>query len=146
MAEPQSYKNHTRFEPGFHFLLVPVLLLNIVVTVVWYVHHHADHPHIAPWLVLMSVVLLLMLGTTRRYAAHNQDRLIRLEERLRYALLLPAAELPLVENLSVPQIVALRFASDAELPALALRAAGEKLTPKPIKQSIQTWRADNFRV
>ena len=146
MAAPQSAQNHTRWDPVFHFFLAPVLLINLVESVIWCVHHFGIHPRAGIWYIVMSLALFLLAGTMRRYSLTVQDRVIRLEERLRLAALAPAAEFPLLQNLTIPQYVALRFASDAEVPALALHAAQENLTPKQIKASISTWRPDDHRV
>lgn len=146
MPAPQTYKNHTRFDPAFHFFLAPVLLLNIVATSVWYYHHHWQHHRSGPWAVLMSVVLLLLAGTMRRYSLQVQDRVIRVEERLRLASLLSPAEAAELAPLTIKQYVGLRFASDAELPALAQRAVRENLTQKQIKEAIVNWRPDYDRV
>lgn len=145
-SAPQTYKNHARIDPLFHYFLGPISILNVVAVFIWHLHHHATSPHMGPWAVLMSLWLVVLVTKLRTYSLKVQDRVIRLEERLRYAALLPAAELPMLESLTVPQMIALRFASDAELPALALRAVTEKLTPKQIKQSIQVWRPDTHRV
>jgi hypothetical protein len=146
MAEPQSFKNHTRWDPLFHFFIMPVLLLNVFVTADWYWHHRYTHVHSGPWAVLMAVALLLAASKVRVYALHNQDRIIRLEEQLRLADLLPEEHLGIVDALTAKQYVALRFASDAEMAALAIRAHAEGLTPKQIKEAIGVWRPDTFRI
>jgi hypothetical protein len=146
MAKPQSYANHTRYDPLFHFFVIPLLLVNLGFAIYATIHAWPGYRHTHLWWIVMSLVFLGLAGVARSSALRAQDRIIRLEERLRMALLLPTAELPIVEALTLRQIIALRFASDAELPALALRAATEGLTPKQIKQSIVTWRPDEHRV
>jgi len=146
MPAPQNLKNHTRFDPAFHFFLVPVLLLDLVFALYTAIHRWPEHPHIFGWWVVMSLVLIVMAFKTRTNALKVQDRVIRLEERLRFTALLAPAELDATTRLFMPHIVALRFASDAELPALVRRTLAEDLTPKQIKSSITAWRADNLRV
>jgi hypothetical protein len=146
MPKPQTYANHTRYDPPFHFVIVPLLLVNLGFAIYATIHAWPGFRHTHLWWIVMAVVFLLMAGTARGEALRAQDRIIRLEERLRMAVLLPAAELPLVESLTLRQLIALRFASDVELPALALRAVAEGLTPKQIKQSIVNWRPDECRV
>ena len=146
MSAPQTYKNHGRMDPLFHYFIAPVLLANIVVSIVWFIRHHAAHRHIAPWFILMSVALLCIAGLTREYALKAQDRTIRLEERLRLASLVSPSELVELDSLTMRQYIALRFASNPELPALARRAIRENLTAKQIKQNISVWRPDNDRI
>ena len=134
----QTYKNHARFDPIFHFFLVPLCLICFVASIV-----HVVHQHNAPNVLLVPVtfVLLLLAFVARSYALKVQDRVIRLEEnvRLHWMGVDPS-------GLTMRQMIALRFASDEETPALAARAVAEKLTPKQIKASIVNWRADLDRV
>jgi len=146
MPAPQTFKNHTRWDPIFHFFCAPILLLNIIATGFWYHNHRAEHMHSGMWLILISVVLFLLALKTRLYALKVQDRVIRLEERLRLASLVSPSELIEIESLTMRQYIGLRFASNAELPELARRAVREKLSEKQIKESIVSWRADNDRV
>lgn len=146
MADTQTYKNHARWDPLFHFFIAPILLLNIVFWAIFYNHHHNQFSHSGLWFILIAVVLLLLAFKARAYALKAQDRVIRLEERLRLKELCSPAELVELESLTVPQYIALRFASNPELPELARRAVREKLTQKQIKQAIVSWRGDYYRV
>ena len=148
MAAPQTLKNHSRFDPLFHFFIAPLCILNIIIVVIWHWHHRgtSPHPYLGDWLVVMTVVLFFIALKFRMYALRNQDRIIRLEERLRLASLCSPAELAELESLTTSQLIGLRFASNPELPELARRAVREKLTQKQIKQAIVSWRPDNERV
>jgi hypothetical protein len=146
MPTPQTYKNHTRWDPPFHFFLMPVFLLNIVATSIWYWHHRYHHIHSGPWAIVVSIALFVLLAKTRLYALQVQDRVIRLEEKHRLAALVSPSELIELDSLTTKQYVALRFASNAELPDLARRTIREKLAPKQIKEAIVSWRPDYDRV
>jgi hypothetical protein len=142
-AKQQNYANHARFDPWFHFFLAPIALIIFIASIV----HLVRHPH--PWgvvHVVLAFALFMLVFKVRSYPLKVQDRVIRLEERIRLATLLPEPLRPRINELDVRQLVALRFASDAEIPALVERTLNEKLTQKQIKQAIQNWRADNFRV
>jgi hypothetical protein len=141
--KPQSYASHAKFDPSFHFFLLPVLLINIIV--VGYLLFR--HPGIGgAWLLVLSVTLLILAGRTRSYATHLQDRVIRVEERIRLTAILPEPLRARIAELSDSQIVGLRFASDAELPDLFQRALDEKLSRSDIKKAITDWRPDYSRV
>ena len=88
MPEPQTYKNHTRFDPVFHYFILPVLLLNIFFSIAATIHHWPNHRVLFCWWILLSVVLFMAVGTARGHSLKAQDRIIRLEERLRMAALL----------------------------------------------------------
>ena len=146
MPEPQNYKNHTRFDPAWHFFVTPFLLLNIIISIYVTIHHWPDHRVIFLWWVLMSIILLFAVGRARQHSLTAQDRIIRLEEKLRFHALLPPDLLTRSHSLSIQQIIALRFASDEELPGLVRRTLDENLTQKQIKQAINNWRPDYLRV
>jgi hypothetical protein len=150
MPEIQNFKNHGRMDPPFHYIAVPILLLNFLLVLAATIYAATQHsPHgllLHIWLLLVSFALVVVATNSRVKDLRVQDRVIRLEERLRFAALLPPATLAATASLTVPQIVALRFASDAELPALVARTLAENLTPKQIKESIVTWRPDTHRV
>jgi hypothetical protein len=146
MPAPQNFNNHTRFDPPFHFFLLPLLLINFGLSIYYTIHQWPEHSRSHLWWIVMSVAVFVIAGKARGYALAAQDRTIRLEERLRFAALLSPAELAASNALAMKQYVALRFASDAEVPALIRRTLAESLTPKQIKQSIETWRPDYDRV
>lgn len=139
----QSYANHTRRDPPFHFFLLPLALAAVILSIILLTRHQRMASIL--W-VLLAIGLLITAFKARSYALKVQDRLIRLEERLRLAMLLPEAARARIGELTESQLVALRFASDSELPALTVRALNEGLTSKQIKTSIESWRPDYFRV
>lgn len=146
MPTLQNFGNHTRRYPPFHFGLIPVLVLNLIFSIYVTIHHWPTHRLLFLWWIVMSLALILMALLSRIQALKAQDRIIRLEERLRLASLLPANELPHIHEFTTRQLIALRFASDAEFPALARRTLTERLEPKAIKQAIINWRADDLRI
>jgi len=145
MAEkkPQTFANHARFDPLFHFFALPVFAFAAGTAIVNLIRHPSLH---AALLSLLSVAAVIALFKIRIYALTVQDRVIRLEERLRLASLLPEPQRSRIPELTKGQLVALRFASDAEVPKLAERALSENLSPADIKKSIQNWRPDYLRV
>lgn len=144
MAATQTYSNHTKWDPKFHFIAMPLFFINLGYRI--YMIDALEGAPDAIWDAVFALALLIALFTMRIYSLKVQDRLIRLEERLRLQSLLPEATRPRIGELSVPQLVALRFASDAELPALVENVLRNNMAPKQIKQAIQTWRPDEFRV
>jgi hypothetical protein len=140
---PQDFKHHARFDPLFHFFLGPVLFINLICAIVALIRH--PHWHTAWWLVL-SVAALVATFKLRLYALKVQDRVIRLEERLRLQALAPAQWHAQIYRLTEDQLIGLRFASDGEVVELAQKALEQNLNRKQIKQLIQSWRADYWRV
>jgi len=143
MAE-QNFGNHAKFVPVFHFFAVPVFVANFIWSLVRLWHLGLSFAGIFG--VILAAALLILVFEARLFALAVQDRVIRLEERLRYARVLPADLQARSGELSIDQIVSLRFASDAELPELARKVLDEKLTErKAIKQLIKTWKPDYQR-
>ena len=140
----QSYANHTRFHPPFHFFLAPGSIVLLILTIVNVVRH--DERLDAWILLLMGVLFFVAVFLLRVNPLRAQDRLIRLEERLRLQALLAAELRPRIGELTESQLVALRFASDDELPGLVTKVLAAGMPAKDIKKAIVTWRADTFRV
>ena len=148
--ERQTFANHTRFDPLFHFFLIPVFVVAVIFSLI---HFFAHFGHRSVWgnfhgflLIVLAVALLTLVFKARLYALKVQDRIIRLEERLRLMQLLSEPLRSRIPELTEDQLCGLRFASDAEVPKLAERALNEKLTRKQIKQAVQSWRPDYWRV
>ena len=144
MAEPvQSSKKHVRLLPPFHFFVIPVLLVNVLNEVrhVW-----MDPTRHFAFQVVVAAALLVAAFLSRTQALTVQDRVIRLEMRLRLHRLLPPDLQAAIETLTPRQLVALRFASDAEMPELVREVlAGRLATGKDIKMRIKNWQADLLR-
>jgi len=143
-VEQQNFKNHVKVVPGFIFFVLPVLILNFGQSL--YLWKKSEFSFGGLVAVLTAAALLVGFLLARTFALCVQDRVIRLEERLRYERILPADLLARVSELSVGQTVALRFASDAELPGLMRKVLDQKLTNgKGIKMLVMDWRADHLR-
>jgi hypothetical protein len=140
----QNFANHAKVVPAFHYFVVPVLILNFVWSIIRLVHTWFKFDALVGLLTAAALVLLMFLA--RIFALRVQDRVIRLEERLRLNRLLPEALKPRIEEFTPGQLIALRFASDTELPALANKVLSENLTDvKAIKRLVQHWRPDHLR-
>jgi Family of unknown function (DUF6526) len=140
----QNFANHVKFVPAFHFFALPVFIVNFG----WSIYRLKTWGFSFQGVfgVLLAAALVVLVFLARLFALAVQDRVIRLEERLRYVQVLPADLQARTGELFVGQIVALRFASDAELPALARKVLDEKLTErKAIKQLIKNWKPDYLR-
>jgi len=140
----QNFSNHTRFFPLFHFFVVPVMLINFFWSMYrWWKGGFSLNGSES---VLVAAALVGGFLATRIMALSVQDRVIRLEERLRCERLLPADLKPRIGELTVAQLVGLRFASDAELPTLARKVMDEKIdNRKAVKQLVKAWRPDYLR-
>jgi hypothetical protein len=139
----QNFNNHAQMVPGFHYLTFGGIIALLGGSINYLLKSSPENKYLASLLVLASIVFVLVAWFTRTFALKAQDRAIRAEENLRYYVLTGKL---LPSSLRVGQIVALRFAPDAEFPALAEKAATNNLSGKEIKQSIQNWKADFYRV
>jgi hypothetical protein len=139
----QKFKNHAQMGPGFHYLTFGGIIALLGGSINYLLKSSAENKYLASLLVLASVVFILIAWFTRTFALKAQDRAIRAEENLRHYVLTGKL---LPSSLTVGQVVALRFAPDAEFPALAEKAATDHLSQKEIKESIQNWKADFYRV
>jgi hypothetical protein len=142
--KPQNFQNHVRVVPAYHMFVFGVFVINIGYTTYRLVKDAFSWGSLINLLVALALVVLFF--HVRIFVLAVQDRVIRLEMRLRLAELLPAELRPRIMEFSVGQLVALRFASDAELPALARKVLDEKLIDrKAIKQLVKDWQADYLR-
>ena len=144
MAEQsQTYKNHAKFDASFHFFLAPLAMAMLIATIVQLVRQpgwmSAEHVVVALWAVVLTFKV-------RVYGLKVQDRVIRLEERLRLKEIAPPALQSRIADLSEDQLIGLRFASDAEVPGLMTQALAGNWNRKQIKEAIKTWRPDYWRI
>ncbi len=144
MSETQSFENHTRYHAPFHYVFAPLALINLV----WSIVNLFRNPNADQLQWLLISFLILMAGLLARTCALKaQDRVIRLEEKMRYQSVLAPELAKRAEGLTSQQLVALRFASDAELPGLLQQTLDGKFAkPKDIKLAIKNWRGDFHRV
>jgi hypothetical protein len=139
----QGLKNHARLDPPYHFVLAAIVIANLVIAIVHVFRHFGFH---SVWLLVLSLGLVILLLKIRSYPLKVQDRVIRLEERLRLQALAPAEWHAQIYRLNEDQLIALRFAGDDEVVGLAKMALEQNLTRKQIKERIRNWRADDWRV
>lgn len=142
--ESQTYENHAKFVPVYHYVLAPILLINII----WSGYVLVGSLTIATAIdFLLALGLVVLFLFARVFALGAQDRVIRLEERMRLQQLLPDELKPRIKEFSTKQLIAMRFASDSELPDLAQKVLENNMsTPKEIKESIKEWKADYQRL
>ena len=143
MSETQSLKNHARLDPAYHILLFGVYLLNLAYAGF---HVYREPSLSSGWYVVLSLIAIVPLLKIRTYPLKVQDRVIRLEERLRLQALAPQEWHTHLYRLSEDQLIALRFAADDEVVALGKQALEQNLDRKQIKERIRSWRADDWRV
>jgi hypothetical protein len=148
MAQPkqQTFRSHASLDPLYHFGVAPALIANLIVAIVLLVISLHTHLLVSIWIVLLSAVLLVLVVRLRTYPLKVQDRIIRLEERLRMDALLPEPLRKRIPELTEDQLVGLRFASDDELPSLVELTLEKKLDRRQIKERIQNWRPDEWRI
>ena len=143
MAE-QNYSNHVRWVPAYHFFVLPVFILNFGWSIFRLIRPGFSWDGVVH--LLTAAALFVFAINARVFALAVQDRVIRMEERQRLARLLPEDLRPRIGEFTKSQLVALRFASDEELPGLARKVLNDKVTDiKAIKQMVKNWRADYMR-
>jgi hypothetical protein len=144
MPLDQSYASHRKFVPLYHFVLAPLLVLNLGYAIWCLVNAFTVDRMVQ---LTTAIALILMYLFTRIFATGAQDRVIRLEERLRFSRILPDHLKSRIDEFTRAQMVALRFASDTELPELAQRVLDEDIRDKEvIKKLINDWRGDDERI
>jgi hypothetical protein len=147
---PQTFANHTRYDPWFHFFVSLVFAVNVIIAAVYFVRAllsgRWEYILFHSWLLIFTLALAVALTRIRSYPIHVQDRVIRLEERLRLMSVLQEPLRSRIGELQDKQLIGLRFAPDEELLGLVQRALDEKLSSTDIKKAIKNWRADYSRV
>ena len=140
---PQSFQNHARYVPLFHFVALPILMLNLG----WCGYHLAMAPGVGTTVnALVAVALIIVALAGRIFALTVQDRVIRLEMRLRMREVFPADLQPRIVEFTRAQMVGLRFASDAELAELARKVLADNIQSRTeIKKMVKSWQADDLR-
>ncbi len=143
MPTTQNLAHHTKWDPPFHFFIAPVFVINAIYSIVNLVRQPSLE---LGWTMVVAFGLVFMAFKVRLNSLKVQDRVIRLEERLRLSGLLPEPLRSRIGELTERQLISLRFASDAEIPGLVALTFSNQLSPADIKKSIVNWRADHFRV
>ena len=139
----QNFENHAKFVPVFHFFVLPAFLFNIFWSIYRLVHSFSVESVIS---LVLALAFFLLAFYARIFSLAVQDRLIRLEMRLRMQQLLPQELRPRIPDFTIDQLIALRFASDAELPGLCRKVLDDNLTDrKTIKKMVRTWQPDLLR-
>ncbi len=138
----QNFKTHRKWVPGYHIISFLAIIALIVGSIRNLIYTQDDNLYSASLLVLVSFILLFMFYFLRAFALKAQDRALKVEENFRHYLITGK---PLNADLSMRQIIGLRFASDEEFPDLAEKAAKEKLSENDIKKAIKNWKADIYR-
>ncbi|MGH7653759.1 MAG: DUF6526 family protein [Gemmatimonadaceae bacterium] len=143
-AAPQNLANHRRFDPLWHFAGALIVVAGFIVAVVRAIRHPEGYWNW--WFAVYALGILLVVARARTQTLNVQDRVIRLEMRLRLKELLPAGLAARIGELSVRQLIGLRFASDAELPGLVERCLnGQLADAEAVKKEVKNWQADWLR-
>jgi hypothetical protein len=145
---PQTYADHTRLDPAYHFFVLPVAAMTIGIAIYNLIRAiiAGVFDFMTIWFLVLALAFAVVVLKSRLYALKAQDRVIRLEERLRLSILLSEPLRSRIGELTEGQLIALRFASDDEVAELAEKALSDKMPCAEIKKSIKTWRPDYFRV
>jgi hypothetical protein len=145
-SSEQNLKNHGRLDPPVHFVLFAILVANLFFSIFHMIHHRVDAYFAGPWYVVLSLAVFIPFIKLRSYPLRVQDRVIRLEERIRLQALAPTEWHSQIYRLSEDQMIGLRFAADDEVVELAKQALEQNLDRKQIKERIKSWRADYWRI
>ena len=140
--EDQNLKNHAKMVPGYHYVTLPAILIFLIASVNYFIQSTAENKYLGACLCLLAVIVFLLAWYARGFALKAQDRAIRAEENFRYHL---ATGKVFPKELTMGQIIALRFASDDEFVALTAKAIADNLSNKQIKELIKNWKADHNR-
>ena len=142
-SAPQGLKNHGRLDPQYHFVSTAVLMVNLFIMLCY---AWQNLTYFTAWLVILSIAVFIPFLKIRSYPLKVQDRVIRLEERIRLQALAPQEWHAQIYKLTEDQLIGLRFASDDEVVELVKQALESNLNRKQIKERIKSWRADDFRI
>ena len=143
--QEQNFKNHTRMVTGFHYVLGGIILVTLILSFInlYQAFQSGQGILTSIIIILLTISVLLAAFYARSFSLKAQNRAIRAEENFRHYVL---SGKPLDSSLKMEQIIALRFASDAELLSITQKAVSENLRNNDIKQLIQHWKTDNQRV
>ena len=143
MTQTQSFENHAKFVPAYHIVAFGILAINFFWSIYAAIHSFSAQTVIS---LLLAVAFLLLFFYARIFALAVQDRVIRLEMQLRLQKILPSDLQLRIPEFEVAQLIALRFASDRELPALARKVLDERISDrKAIKKMVKEWQPDLLR-
>lgn len=138
----QNFENHGRYIPLWHYITPTIMFAVLIGSIINLIHTEKSNHYSAALIVVIALLLFILYWYSRSFALRAQDRAIRSEENFRHFILTGK---PFDSRLRMGQIIALRFASDEEMPALAKRAVEENLMQKQIKEAVKKWRADYHR-